>query len=375
MGAAWLLAVGGCRDGVAPFVAEDRPAVGSDRAWPVTFGRSDEQSPVWAASGDSVYYSGEGRRTTPRSSWLLLSVPAEGGVAEPVRVDFYGVAGAAPAVTPQRDRIAYASMQSFSGALCVSDWMSCTGPERDRPFPQLVGLGFHVVSTAPGGDGGVQTLRVPVAGISQPDPTRANHYQVQYHPFQDYIIEDRAQLFRPSWSPDGTRIAYSDGLAIWIWRPGQEQPQRVPGTEDGIYPAWSPDGSRIAFTRVLRGPRKRSYCSYNEGSPEVHVTVCTAVFVVEHRRGTVLTTIRPDGTGRVELGAGVAPAWDPSGSTLFARRGDSVWRIAADGSGAAAVPETEGGHEPAVSPDGRRLAISRLNSHGDYDIWIVSLQP
>jgi Tol biopolymer transport system component len=40
------------------------------------------------------------------------------------------------------------------------------------------------------------------------------------------------------------------------------------------------------------------------------------------------------------------------------------------------VPDTENGQDPAVSPDGRWLAFSRLQPGTENsDIWIVDLEP
>jgi Tol biopolymer transport system component len=52
-----------------------------------------------------------------------------------------------------------------------------------------------------------------------------------------------------SWSPDGRRIAYSAGDAVYVLGATGGRARRVAGT--GWNPAWSPDGRRIAF--VARG--------------------------------------------------------------------------------------------------------------------------
>lgn len=58
----------------------------------------------------------------------------------------------------------------------------------------------------------------------------------------------------PSWSPDGRALAYSwtddGGVAhIWVVRPGSRPQQVTSGTRVDNEPTWSPDGRRIAFTR------------------------------------------------------------------------------------------------------------------------------
>jgi TolB protein len=61
--------------------------------------------------------------------------------------------------------------------------------------------------------------------------------------------------FDPSWSPDGTEIAFrserSGEPEIWIMNADGTGQRRL---TDGLSPAWSPDGSLIAFSGV-RGSR------------------------------------------------------------------------------------------------------------------------
>ena len=51
----------------------------------------------------------------------------------------------------------------------------------------------------------------------------------------------------PTWSPDGTRIAYSND-GIWVMNADGTDPRQL--TDTGFSPTWSPDGTRIAYNRV-----------------------------------------------------------------------------------------------------------------------------
>ncbi len=84
---------------------------------------------------------------------------------------------------------------------------------------------------------------------------------------------------RPSWSPDGSRLAVSVGSGIAVMTDdGSGFTMLMGGAAE---PAWSPDGARIAF--VIRG--------------DIHVA-------------------NADGSGARRLATGDWPAWSPDGSQL-----------------------------------------------------------
>jgi serine/threonine-protein kinase len=160
---------------------------------------------------------------------------------------------------------------------------------------------------------------------------------------------------QPSWSPDGTRLAFTspcrtkqdryEGAGIWVVKvdgTGLEPLQSAPG---GDYdPAWAPDGKHIAFTS-LRG-----------GGNIPHVYVMAL-----------------DGSGLKNLSEGIArdaqPSWDPSGSQLLftAHRGGAseIWIVPAAG-GSAKRFILGGGEDdlhPEWSHDGKVVLFVRTVSN------------
>src|SRR5215217_8269088 len=64
------------------------------------------------------------------------------------------------------------------------------------------------------------------------------------------LVDTQTNERHPSWSPDGTQIAYENQGRIFVMNAdgtGQRQISRNPFGDDN--PDWSPDGTKIAFSR------------------------------------------------------------------------------------------------------------------------------
>ena len=168
----------------------------------------------------------------------------------------------------------------------------------------------------------------------------------------------------PSFSPDGTRMAYSarrgkeENFHVFI-RTLPDGPFRQATAEaaNDVGPAWSPDGSRIAFLR-LAGERAECMTMPAEGGSARKLADCAAVGEMEHALPAV--------------------AWMPDGqSLLIAMSGEkelpSIALVPAEGGAPqrlTAPPEgTLGDSNPAVSPDGKTVAFVRGTSADGADIY------
>jgi TolB protein len=152
--------------------------------------------------------------------------------------------------------------------------------------------------------------------------------------------------FDPSWSPDGTQIAFrserSGESEIWVMNPDGTGQRRL---ADGLSPAWSPDGSLIAFSG---------------------------------RAG--LSLIGSDGTGLRVLphtGGGEYPSWSPDGLRIAFNSnltGDHVMYIAqADGSKVVDLSRAGEGWQVDWSPDGRSILFTSHRDHPDNytDVYVM----
>ncbi|CAN5719705.1 hypothetical protein BH23GEM9_BH23GEM9_12420 [soil metagenome] len=368
------LVLGGCREGVQPFMPDERE-IEKGAAYALTFGSGQDADPRWSPDGDSVIYHTTLFNTVPQVSGVLLRIPARGGAAVPILPDVQQAGGrpfVTPAYSPASNRVAYLDM------LSVDVPSSCFRVDGGTPscttFQPLLDSALLRVRRI-GESGSIAldpSITVRFAGT---DPAHrflaAGPWFEQFFPFQERYRLEHAMLFRPSWAPDGERLAFSDGLAIHSWRVGDPSSAIVPMTVNGVSAAWSPDGEWIAFTVLPRADSVVHQCSCPLGGLAIQA------FRTVYQSGPgVLMLVRPDGSERIELGEGEDPAWSPDGAFIYVRRAGRIARIARAGGAVTPIANTEGGRSPAVSPDGTRLAFSRSKPSDvtlDYDIWIATL--
>ena len=168
------------------------------------------------------------------------------------------------------------------------------------------------------------------------------------------LTRDKAFDNSPAWAPDGRHIAFAssrDRSGIYVMTALGDSATRVStNTTWADDPAWSPNGKRIASTT-------------GDGLGGADIFVSNA-----------------DGTGATinltnNVAYDVGPTWSPDGLKIaFASRpaGGGTFEIYvmnADGSGSPTQVTFGGGYEPAWSPNGQKLAFSRVQD-GNWEIYV-----
>lgn len=170
----------------------------------------------------------------------------------------------------------------------------------------------------------------------------------------------------PAWSPDGTRIAFSsnrDGnFDLYTMAADGSDVQQVTFTygieyEGGsvdyftaFYPTWSPDGTQLAFSGYRVNPF----------TFEVYVTA------IGQTEETYTERMVTDPT---DFQSSSQPDWSPVGDQLLYTQGfayaNDVWRIGVDGTEATNLTDFfSQDFNGAWSPDGTRIAFISGRDHG-----------
>jgi len=154
------------------------------------------------------------------------------------------------------------------------------------------------------------------------------------------LTTDPATDFDPTWSPDGTRIAFRSQRdrndEIYVMNSdGSCQVNLTNDPADDWSPAWSPDGKRIAFAHFFEGKQ------YSD-----------------------IAIMNVDGSGlqRLTSAHGEYPAWSPDGTRIaFASARDGNYEIYvmnADGSQQTRLTNNAAyDMSPAWSPDGKQIVF------------------
>lgn len=232
-------------------------------------------------------------------------------------------------------------------------------PERPTDGVAIVDLEGAIVGTI-GADGSEEAESLLqdffAAGISlSPDGTRvavSNGFEIHTMNADGTGLAELTDGVDPAWSPDGSLIAFTDARGIHVISPDGTGRRTIvkkgPVAQAIGSPAWSSDGERIAYSLVLRSG--------------------AGIYVVDADGGrpTRLTTYCCD----------MLPSWHPDGTTIvFTRSGQTtdLFTVPADG-GARAVPlaATDAGeHMGLWSPSGSLLAYGATSGLSGLELDVL----
>jgi TolB protein len=179
------------------------------------------------------------------------------------------------------------------------------------------------------------------------------------------LVKILDEAFHPSFSPDGSRVAfYADWGGperIWISDPFGRNPEQVTRDDSEqvshLLPRWSPDGAKIVF--------QNNYWTTKLDVRVVNLTTGEMHFVTD------------------DPYTDANPVWSADGSAIYFSSyrsgGMNIWRVPVDARGSPVAPPeqvtTGAGADVdlALSPDGSSLAfaVSKLNA----DLWRLPVDP
>jgi Tol biopolymer transport system component len=166
------------------------------------------------------------------------------------------------------------------------------------------------------------------------------------------LVATPAQEFDPALSAEG-RVAFARALGerseIFVYDSGRVRQTTKDGAVDQ-HPAWSPDGNRIA-------------CSSDKGK---------GADIMEVQVGEPASA-RPIAPA---AGDDFTPSYSRDGRIAFAsnRSGNfELYIVTPRGKLTRLTRDGDVELSPAWSPDGRRIAFTRLDRRGNADIWLIDL--
>jgi dipeptidyl aminopeptidase/acylaminoacyl peptidase len=205
-----------------------------------------------------------------------------------------------PSWSPDGSKIAFVVERAGSGIYQV--WVMDQDGANQRQVTDLVGTG-GAVHAAWSPDGTQIVIEVDPKGVTSTDLFVVNVDGSGLTQITDYPGSE----FAPTWSPEGTRIAFTSSQSgdIWTVAPdGSNLTQMTNLPVSASHPGWSPDGSRIAF-QSYQWPTGR-------------------IWIVD-ADGTDAKLMTADGSNEIQ------PAWSPDGTRLVYNNDGQLWFMNTDG--------------------------------------------
>lgn len=191
------------------------------------------------------------------------------------------------------------------------------------------------------------------------------------------LTNDPTGEYAPAWSPDGSRIVYASGTSggcvsqytldcstadLFVMNTdgsdlGLEMRVRLTSGHDvDRHPTWSPDGSRIAFARVALD------VYYPPGAP---IPPVNGIYLMNPDGAGLSRLTQPPDTAWLDGVQGVDdwPEWSPDGTKIVFARGVNIYLMNADGSELRKLTDSPSrwpSARPSWSPDGTKIVFERI---------------
>jgi Tol biopolymer transport system component len=198
---------------------------------------------------------------------------------------------------------------------------------------------------------------------------------------------------QPSWSPDGSHVAFASGPTIYVVDPDG---RNLRALATGGDPTWSPDGSQLAFLNGTLATAEVWTIPFTGGPPR-RLTVdggdkrrlswspngATILYARAAAADWGLFALGPvtGGTRRLSddsvYGSGPAGVWSPDGKQIaFVDQQGGLSVMAPDGAGRQALDAQYTLDAPSWSPDGSSLVFAARrtlpNPPSRYGPWVTS---